>query len=148
MASIKTEVTEMMKKAMKAGDKDTVGFTRNLSAAIKKKEIDDRKELSDEEVRKVIATLAKQRQDSIEQFSKGGREDLVAKEQAELNFLMQFMPRQLTDEELAKVVGEAVVEAGATSQKDIGNVMKILMPRVQGRADGKRINQAVREKLS
>lgn len=146
--SIKAQVTEKMKSSLKAGDKDTLSYARNLISAIRKKEIDDREEISDAEVQKLISTLAKQRQDSIDQFRKGGREDLVAKEEAELEFLMQYMPKQLSDEELSKIVAESIAEAGASSQKDIGNVMKVLMPKVQGRADGKRVNQAVREKLS
>jgi uncharacterized protein YqeY len=145
--SIKQSLSDQMKAAMKSGDKDTLGFARNLHAAIRKKEIDDRIDLDDAGVQKIISSLLKQRQDSIEQFKQGGREDLVAKEEAEAKFLQTFMPAQMSEEEIRKVVEWAVTEAKATSQKDMGNVMKLLMPKVQGRADGKLVNQIVREKI-
>ncbi len=144
---IKTQVSEVMKSAMKSGDKDTLGFARNLHAAIRKKEIDDRVDLDDAGVQKIISTALKQRQDSIEQFKQGGREDLVAKEEAELKFLTQFMPAQMSADEIRSIVDWAVTESKAASAKDMGNVMKLLMPKVQGRADGKLVNQIVRERL-
>lgn len=144
---IKESLSEQMKAAMKSGDKDTLGFARNLHAAVRKKEIDDRTDLDDAGVLKIIGSLVKQRQDSIEQFKQGGREDLVAKEEAELKFLQSFMPAQMSEAEIRKVVEWAVAEAKATSPKDMGNVMKLLMPKVQGKADGKLVNQIVREKI-
>ena len=144
---IKEKLSGQMKAAMKSGDKSTLTFARNLHAAIRKKEIDDRVDLDDAGVQKIISTMAKQRQDSIEQFTKGGRDDLVQAEKAELEFLMQFMPKQLSDEELGSLVDAAVKEAGATEPKHMGAVMKILMPKVQGKADGKRVNQFVRERI-
>jgi uncharacterized protein len=147
MATIKEVLAEQMKASMKAGNKELLAFVRNLHAAVRKKEIDDRIDLDDEGVLKIISTLVKQRQDSIEQFGKGGREDLVAKETAELQFLQGFMPAQMSDEELRKTVEWAVSEAKATGLKDLGQVMKLLMPKVQGKADGKRVSQLVREKL-
>jgi uncharacterized protein len=147
MASIKESLSEQMKSSMKAGNKDLLAYIRNLHAAIRKKEIDDRVDLDDAGVLKIIATLVKQRQDSIEQFDKGGRQDLVAKESAELQFLQGFMPAQMSDEELKQTVEWAVSEAKATGPKDMGQVMKLLLPKVQGKADGKRVSQLVREKL-
>ncbi len=147
MATIKELLSEQMKSAMKSGQKELLSFARNLHAAIRKKEIDDRIDLDDTGVLKIISTLVKQRQDSIEQFEKGGRDDLVAKEKAELQFLQSFMPAQMDDEELRKTVEWAIHEAKATGPKDMGQVMKVLMPKVQGKADGKRVNQIVREKL-
>jgi uncharacterized protein YqeY len=147
MPTIKERLSDTMKSSMKSGDKDTLAFARNLHAAVRKKEIDDRVDLDDAGVQKIIGTLAKQRQDSIEQFKAGGREDLVAKEQAELKFLMSFMPEQMGEEEIRKLVDWAVTESGAKSAKEMGNVMKLLMPKVQGRADGKLVNTIVREKL-
>ncbi len=147
MATLKEKLSEQMKTAMKSGDKDTVAFARNLHAAIRKKEIDDRIDLDDAGVVKIVSALTKQRQDSIEQFQKGGREDLVAKETAELKFLQSYMPAQMDESEVRKHVDWAVTEAKATSAKDMGNVMKLLMPKVQGRADGKLVNQLVRERL-
>jgi uncharacterized protein YqeY len=145
--SIKQSLSDQMKAAMKSGAKDTLGYARNLHAAIRKKEIDDRVDLDDAGVQKIISSLTKQRQDSIDQFRQGGREDLVAKEEAELKFLLSFMPAQMSEEEIRKVVEWAVTEAKASSPKDMGNVMKLLMPKVQGRADGKLVNQIVREKI-
>lgn len=136
-----------MKASMRSGDKDTLGFARNLHAAVRKKEIDDRVDLDDAGVQKIITSLAKQRQDSIEQFKQGGREDLVAKETAELAFLMSFMPKQMSEDEVKKLVAWAVAEAKATTAKDMGNVMKLLMPKVQGLADGKLVNQLVKAAL-
>jgi uncharacterized protein YqeY len=147
MATIKERNSEQMKAAMKSGDKDLVGFTRNLHAAIRKKEIDDKVELDDAAVQKLIATSIKQRQDSIEQFTQGGRMDLVEKETAELKFLQGYMPQQLSESEVREIVAWAVTEAKATGPKDMGNVMKLLMPKVQARADGKLVNQLVKEKI-
>lgn len=147
MPSIKERLSESLKTAMKSGDKPTVAYARNLHAAIRKREIDDRVELDDAGVVKIILSSAKQRQDSIEQFRQGGREDLVAKEQAELDFLKGFLPEQMSETEIRALVEAAVTQSGATSAKDMGAVMKILMPQVQGKADGKLVNQIVREKL-
>lgn len=147
MATIKEKLSEAMKSSMKSGDKDTLAFARNLHAAVRKKEIDDRIDLDDAGVQKIITSLSKQRQDSIAQFKQGGREDLVAKEEAELKFLMSFMPEQMGEDEVRKLVDWAVTEAKASSPKDMGNVMKLLVPKTQGRADGKLVNQLVRERL-
>lgn len=147
MATIKEKLSEQMKAAMKSGDKDTLAFARNLHAAVRKKEIDDRVDLDDAAVQKIISTSIKQRQDSIEQFKQGGRQDLVDKETAELKFLQSFMPQQMSEDEVRKVVDWAVTEAKASGPKDMGNVMKLLMPKVQGRADGKLVNQLVRERI-
>jgi uncharacterized protein len=147
MATIKERLSEQMKSSMKSGDKETLSFTRNLHAAIRKKEIDDRVDLDDAAVLKIIASLVKQRQDSIEQFQQGGREDLVIKEQSELKFLQSFMPAQMDEAEIRKLVEWAVTEAKASGPKDMGQVMKLLMPKVQGRADGKLVNQIVKEKI-
>ena len=136
-----------MKTAMKSGDKATLQFSRNLHAAIRKREIDDRKDLEEGEVLKLISTLLKQREESISQFRTGGREDLVAAEEAEANYLRKFMPAQLTAEELKPIVAAAVTESGAKDAKDLGKVMKVLLPKVQGKADGKLVNQLVREAL-
>ena len=147
MATIKENLSVQMKASMKSGDKDTLGFVRNLHAQIRKKEIDDKVDLDDAAVQKIIASSMKQRQDSIDQFKTGGREDLVLKEEAELKFLKSYMPEQMDEAEVRKIVDWAVTEAKASSQKDIGNVMKLLMPKVQGKADGKLVNQLVKERL-
>ncbi|MBY0471339.1 GatB/YqeY domain-containing protein [bacterium] len=147
MPTIKERLSETMKTSMKSGDKDTLGFTRNLHAAIRKKEIDDRIDLDDAGCQKIISTLVKQRQDSIEQFKQGGRQDLVDKETAELKFLQSYLPEMMSEAEVRKLVDWAVTEAKATGPKDMGAVMKLLMPKTQGRADGKLLSQLVKEKL-
>jgi uncharacterized protein YqeY len=147
MSTIKERLSEQMKASMKSRDKDTLAYVRNLHAAIRKKEIDDRIDLDDAGVVKIITSLVKQRQDSIDQFRQGGREDLVANEEAELKFLQTFMPAQMDEAEIRKIVDWAVTEAKATGPKDMGNVMKLLLPKTQGRADGKLVNQLVRERI-
>lgn len=147
MPTIKERLTETMKTAMKSGDKDTLGFSRNLLAAVKKKEIDDRVELDDAGAAKIIQTSLKQRQDSIEQFRAGGREDLATKEEAEAKFLKSFLPEQMGEAEIRALVDWAVTESKASSAKDMGAVMKLLMPKTQGKADGKLVNQIVKERL-
>ncbi|MBC7691012.1 MAG: GatB/YqeY domain-containing protein [Methylotenera sp.] len=146
-SKIKETLSEGLKAAMKSGDKDKVQYSRTLHAAIRKKEIDDRIDLDDAGIEKIISTAMKQRQDSIEQFRTGGRDDLVVKEEAELKFLLTFMPKQMDEAEIRKVVDWAVTESKAASAKDIGNVMKLLMPKVQGKADGKLVQQIVKERL-
>jgi uncharacterized protein YqeY len=147
MPSLKEINQENMKVAMKSGDKTTLQFSRNLHAAIRKREIDDRKDLEEGEIQKLIGTLLKQREESIVQFRSGGREDLASAEEAEAKYLRQFMPAQLSADELKPIVAAAVTESGAKDAKDLGKVMKILLPKVQGKADGKLVNQLVREAL-
>lgn len=145
--TLKERLSQSIKEAMKAGEKDRLTYARNLHAAIRKKEIDDRVDLDDAGVVKIASSLVKQRQDSIAQFKQGGREDLVAKEEAELQFLQSYMPSQMGEDEVRAIVEWAVAEAKATTPKDMGAVMKLLVPKTQGRADGKLVNQIVREKL-
>ncbi|MFZ9596446.1 MAG: GatB/YqeY domain-containing protein [Bdellovibrionia bacterium] len=147
MATLKERLSEQMKTAMKSGDKDQLSYARNLHAAIRKKEIDDRVDLDDAAVLKIVSTLVKQRKDSIDQFRQGGREDLVQKEEAELRFLQSFLPKQLEESEVRALVDWAVTEAKASGPKDMAQVMKLLMPKVQGLADGKLVNQCVRERI-
>jgi len=147
MATLKERVSETMKASMKSGDKETLGFVRNLHAALRKKEIDDRIDLDDAGVQKIVNTLVKQRQDSIEQYRSGGREDLVQKEEAELKFLKTFLPEQMGEAEIRTLVEWAVAESKAAGPKEMGKVMALLMPKTQGRADGKLVNQIVKEKL-
>lgn len=146
--SIKEILSETMKASMKSGDKELLGFVRNLHAAVRKKEIDDRADLDDAGIQKIIGTLVKQRQESISQFKQGGREDLVTKEEAELKFLQSFLPAQMSEAEITSLVTAAVSEAKAQSAKDMGAVMKVLMPKVTGRADGKLVNEIVRAQLA
>ncbi len=147
MSEIKNKNQETMKNSMKSGDKQTLQFTRNLHAAIRKKEIDDRKDLDDAEVMKLIGTMLKQREESITQFRAGGREELAVAEEAEAQYLRQFMPAQMSADEIKVLVKKAVQDSGAASVKDLGKVMKIIVPLTQGKADGKLVNQLVKEAL-
>jgi len=147
MAMIKAQLSDLMKSSMKSGDKDTLGFVRNLISAVRKKEIDDKVDLDDAGVQKIIGSALKQRQDSIEQYKAGNRPDLVAKEEAELEFLKKFMPAQMGEDEIRKIVDWAVTESKAQGPKEMGKVMGLLMPKVQGKADGKLVNQIVKERL-
>jgi uncharacterized protein YqeY len=147
MPTIKEINQENMKTAMKGGDKNTTQFSRNLHAAIRKIEVDERIDVNDERTLKIISSMLKQREDSITQFKAGGREDLVAAEEAEAKYLRQFMPAQMSADEIKAVVVAAVAESEAKDIKDLGKVMKIVQPKVAGKADGKLVNQLVRETL-
>jgi uncharacterized protein YqeY len=147
MPSIKERISDDMKAAMKSGDKLKLNAVRMLHAAVRKKEIDDRVELDDAAVIKIIGSLVKQRQDSIEQFTTGNRQDLVDKETSELKLLQAYLPAQMSQDELVKIIEQSIQEAGAKTQKEMGNVMKVLMPKIAGKADGKLVNQLVRERL-
>lgn len=138
---------EDLKAAMKTSDRVRVSVLRMAKAALKNRQIEKMRELSEEDVLSVISTLSKQRRESIEQFSLGGREDLAEKERQELAVLQSYLPRQLTPEELDRIIIETIKESSAEGTKDIGKVMRLLMPRVKGAADGKIVNQRVKELL-
>ena len=133
--SLKARITEDMKSAMRAGEKDRLSCIRMLQAGIKQREVDERIELDDAQVLAVIDKMIKQRRESVTQFQAGNRADLVAKESAEINLLSCYLPAQLGDAELAAMIKEAIAASGAASMKDMGKVMGILKPKVQGRAD-------------
>jgi uncharacterized protein YqeY len=147
MPTIKETNQENMKTAMKGGDKPTTQFSRNLHAAIRKIEVDERIDVNDERTLKIIGSMLKQREDSITQFKAGGREDLVASEEAEANYLRKFMPAQMSADEIKAIVVAAVAESQAKDVKDLGKVMKIVQPKVAGKADGKLVNELVRATL-
>ncbi|HEU4686729.1 MAG TPA: GatB/YqeY domain-containing protein [Vicinamibacterales bacterium] len=134
--------------AMKARDSSRLSALRMLKAAIMNKGVEKGRDLDDAEVLQVVASLVKQRRDSIEQFSKAGRTDLVEKETGELTVLQAYLPPSATPEEIDAAVAEAIAETGATSPKDMGKVMKAVMPKLAGKnADGKAVNEAVRRTL-
>ena len=145
---IKDTSTNDMKEAMKAKEKDRLAVIRMVRGAIKQIEIDSKKELDDEAVIGVISKEVKMRKDSVEEFKKGGREDLVAKTEAEIAVLMPYLPQQLSEDEIRSLVQAAVEQVGASSPKDMGKVMGVLMPKVKGRADGKLVNTIVKEALN
>lgn len=135
------------KDALKSGAKDKVSTLRMLNAALKNKQIDKRRPLTEEEVIETVRSLIKQRKDSIEQFAKGGRQDLVDKETAEIAVLEAYLPQQLAREELDVMVRDAISQTGAQGARDMGKVMKALIPMVGGRADGKLVSELVKNAL-
>jgi uncharacterized protein YqeY len=135
------------KAALKSGAKDKLSTLRMLNAALKNKQIDKRRPLTEEEVFETVRSLIKQRKDSIEQFAKGGRQDLVDKETAEVAVLEVYLPQQMSREELEVMVRDAVAQTGAQGARDMGKVMKALIPMVGGRADGKLISELVKNAL-
>jgi uncharacterized protein YqeY len=136
-----------IKNALKSGAKDKLSTLRMLSAALKNKQIDKRRPLTEEEVSDSVRSLIKQRKDSIEQFGQGGRQDLVDKETAEVKVLEVYLPQQMSREEIAVMVRDAVAQTGAQGAKDMGKVMKALIPLVGGRADGKLVSELVKQAL-
>ncbi|MDH4232444.1 MAG: GatB/YqeY domain-containing protein [Nitrospirota bacterium] len=145
--SLLKKLDEDLKTALKNSDKLKLAVLRLVKAAIKNQQIDKGRELQDEEILAIFSTLAKQRRESIEQFSRGGRNDLVQQETRELEILQTYMPRQLSAEEIDAMILQAIQESSAKSDGDIGKVMKLLAPRVKGVADGKWVNSRVRELL-
>ena len=150
--SLKEQLTEDMKTAMKAKEegKQRLAVIRMVRSAICQQEIDGngKQALDDDGVIAIISKEVKMRKDSLEEFKKGDRQDLVAQTEAELAVLMPYLPQQLSEEEIRTFVKEAVEKSGASSQKDMGKVMGLLMPKVKGRADGKLVNSIVREMLN
>ena len=136
-----------LKTALRESDRLKLSAIRLVKAAIKNRQIEKGRDLSDEEILSVISTLAKQRRESIEQFSKGGRNDLADQERRELAVLQAYMPEQLSPEELDSLILQAIRESSARDEKDMGKVMKTLMPRVKGVSDGKAVNSRVKELL-
>jgi uncharacterized protein YqeY len=136
-----------LKVALKTSDTLKVSVLRMAKAALKNKQIDKRGELTEDDIISVISTLSKQGRESIEQFSKGGREDLAEKERQELTILQSYLPKQLSTEEIDRIIIETIKESLSENIKDIGKVMRLVMPRVKGAADGKIINQRVKELL-
>ena len=145
---LKARLAEEYRAALRSGDKLKVSVIRLLTALIKNREVEKRSSLTDAEVMQAISSSCKQRQDSIEQYRQGGRQDLVDKETAELHILQSYMPQPFTSEELEELVRAAIQEAQAASPKEMGKVMTLLMPKVTGRADGKVVSALVREMLS
>lgn len=148
--SLKERLTEDMKQAMK--DKEAgklrLSVIRMVRASIKNVEIDSKQELSDDEVLDVVSKEVKMRRDSIEEFKKGNRLDLVENLEQEIEVLMKYLPEQLNEAEVRALVGQAVAEVKAVSPKEMGKVMAVLMPKIKGRADGKLVNTIVREMLN
>ena len=145
---INARLNDEMVIAAKAKDKTRLSAIRMLKTALHNKEIDLMRPLNETETLQIISAMVKQRKDSIEQFAKGGRTDLVEKEEAELKVVQEFMPAQLSDDEVESIIQKAIAEAGAVSVKDMGKVMKVLMPQLTGKADGKMVGEKVKALLS
>jgi uncharacterized protein YqeY len=146
---LEEKIREALKQALKEGQKLKVSVFRMLISEINNKKIADRvKELDDEKVITLIQKMVRQHKESIEKFKQGNREDLVSKETEELAVLEEYLPEQISEDELAQIVSESIKKAGATSPKDMGAVMGQVMARVKGRADGKVVGKMVKEKLT
>ncbi|MGE4544438.1 MAG: GatB/YqeY domain-containing protein [Pedobacter sp.] len=146
--SLKQQLTDAMKAAMKAKDNLRLTTVRSVLAAIKNREIDQRSELGDEDIIGVLSSLVKQRKESVQLYRDGDRVELAEKEEAELAILQEFLPSPLTQEEIAALIEQAVTETGASEPKDMGKVMKIVSAQARGRADGKQVSDMVKARLS
>ena len=148
MAELKLRINDDVKSAMRSRDKERLGTLRLILAAIKQREVDERIELDDSQVLAVLDKMARQHRDSIEQFERAGRNDLVEKERFELGIVQGYLPRALSDDEVAGLIAESIAATGAASVKDMGRVMAALKPKVQGRTDMGKLGAMVKEKLN
>tara|TARA_Y100000588_G_C14184506_1_gene895231 strand:- start:759 stop:1223 length:465 start_codon:yes stop_codon:yes gene_type:complete len=145
--TVKDSLSTDLKEAMRQGDVLRRSVIRMLSAEIHNQEIEDKKELDDEAVIRVLTKQAKQRRESIESFGIGGRDDLVQKEKQELNIILNYLPEQMDTDAITKMVQESIDEAGVTDVKNIGMVMRIVMPKVKGKADGRQVQKIASQLL-
>jgi uncharacterized protein len=146
--ALKERITEDMKAAMKAADKERLGTIRLALAAIKQREVDERITLDDTQVLAVLDKMIKQRREAIAQFQTGGRADLVAKETAEIGVLQAYLPAQLSEAEIDELIAQSIAATGASSLKDMGKVMALVKPKAQGRADLGLVSARIKQKLS
>jgi hypothetical protein len=145
--SLKTRILDDVKNAMRARERDKLASLRLVTAAIKQKEVDERIELDDAQLLAVLDKMVKQRRESLEQFELAGREDLAEKERFELDLIQTYLPEPLAEDELAALILSTITELGASSIRDMGQVMNTLRSQVQGRADMKAVSQAVKQQL-
>nr|WP_267965418.1 GatB/YqeY domain-containing protein [Aeromonas rivipollensis] len=145
---MKDQLKDQQKLAMLARDKARLGAIRLLMAEIKQREVDTRIELNDEDILAVVTKMVKQRRDSISQFEAAGRQDLADKESAEILVLQEFLPQQLTADEIAALIEQAITESGAAVMADMGKVMAVLKPKIQGRADVGAVSAQVKTRLA
>ncbi|MFM1681905.1 GatB/YqeY domain-containing protein [Aeromonas salmonicida] len=146
--SLKAQLKDQQKLAMLARDKARLGAIRLLMAEIKQREVDSRIELNDEDILAVVTKMVKQRRDSISQFEAAGRQDLADKESAEIVVLQEFLPQQLNADEIAALIEQAITESGAAVMADMGKVMAVLKPKIQGRADVGAVSAQVKTRLA
>ncbi len=145
---LKQQITDDMKAAMKGGDKPRLGVIRLILAAIKQKEVDERIELNDEQVLAILDKMVKQRRDSITQYEDAGRTELADQEKFEVGIIQEYLPEQLDEAAILAMIDEAIAETGAASMKDMGKLMGVLKPKLQGRADMGQASGLVNQKLS
>jgi uncharacterized protein len=145
---LKDRITEDMKTAMRAGEKERLATIRLILSAVKQREVDERITLDDSQVLAAIEKMIKQRKEAITQFEAGGRADLVAKETAEIGILQGYLPAQMSDAEIDALIGEAIASTGAASIKDMGKVMGAVKAKAQGRADMGAVSARIKQKLS
>ena len=145
--TVKDSLSTDLKEAMRQGDVLRRSVIRMLSAEIHNQEIEDKKELDDEAVIRVLTKQAKQRRESIESFGIGGRDDLVQKEKQELNIILNYLPEQMDTDTITKIVQESIDEAGVTDVRNIGMVMRVVMPKVKGKADGRQVQKIASQLL-
>ena len=147
--SLLTQLNDDMKQAMKNKDKERLSVIRMVKASLQNESIKlGKRELSVDEDLTILSRELKQRKDSLQEFKSAGRDDLVEKLETEIKIIQEYMPEQLSDEELSAIVQETIQETGATSKKDMGKVMSAVMPKVKGKADGSKINKLVQEFLN
>ena len=147
-SDIKLRINDDVKNAMRSKDKERLATLRMITAAIKQKEVDERADLDDGQVLTVLDKMAKQHRDSIEQYQKAGRNDLVAKETSELDVVLSYLPAQFSEEEIRQIIKEAMETTGANSMQDMGKLMGQLKPKLQGRADMGKVSGLVKQALS
>ncbi len=143
-----SRITDDVKTAMRSKNKPRLGVLRLITAAIKQIEVDQRITLDDDQVISVLEKMLKQRKDSIEQFSKAGRDELVAQEASEIEIIQEYLPEQLSEDELKSLIDDAISATGAASMKDMGKVMGMLKPKLAGRADMGLVSKTIKSKLS
>lgn len=148
MSEIKAALMADIKACMKSGEKDRLAVLRLVSAAAKQREVDERIDLDDDAMIVILDKMAKQRRESIEQFQKGGREDLAAVEEKELEIIQTYLPQPLSDDEIQSMIETAIADTGASEIRDMGKVMGKLKPLMQGRADMSSVSAAIKAKLS
>ena len=148
MSELKAKLSDDMKSAMRAKEKERLAVIRLMLAAIQQKEVDDQTELDDAAVLAVLDKMVKQRRESIAQFDKAGRDELSAKEQSEIVIIQDYLPSQLSDDEIEAMIAEAISATGAAEMKDMGKVMGILKPKLQGRADMGAVSGKIKAQLA
>ena len=148
MSNTRQRILDDIKTAMKAGDKPRLGTLRLISAAIKQREVDERIELDEPATIVLLDKLLKQRRESIAQYEKADRDDLVAQEKSEIEVIQAYLPAQLSDAEVTEIIDGAINQSGASSLKDMGKVMGLVKPKMQGRADMAKVSQAIKARLN